>query len=212
MKLNVGTLTPDGDEARRWAEEELSRTVYAEAKPTLFDIWARDIQRFINDLFSGGADGVAAPIGIVVIVAIISIALIAALLYWGMPRRTHSVSKRSSHLLGADDNRSASQLRADAEKSARNGDYAAATIFRYRAIARSLLERDIINPAPGATAQAIARDAGGAFAQESAALVRAAEAFDDVRYAQHPGTAENYSALKELDKRLEKLSPNLVPA
>ena len=37
---------PDGDEARRWAEEELSKQRYAEAKPTWFDYLAEDVADF----------------------------------------------------------------------------------------------------------------------------------------------------------------------
>ena len=44
--------SPDGDEARRWAEQELADPVYAEAEPTMFDRIARAIGDFIGGLFS----------------------------------------------------------------------------------------------------------------------------------------------------------------
>ena len=50
-------VVPDGDEVRKWAEQELSDPKYADAKPTWFDLFARDVGRFIFDLFTGGGAG-----------------------------------------------------------------------------------------------------------------------------------------------------------
>lgn len=212
MTWNLTAFVPDGDEARRWAEQELSRPIYAEAKPTAFDLWSRDIAEFFNQLFSGGAGAPLGPAGLVIVIAIIAIVLVAALLYWGMPRRSRKSSKRTVQLLGADDDRNATQLRSEAARSARNGDFAAAIILRYRALARDLIERDVIDPPPGATAQAIAREAAAAFPAENAALLNAAGVFDDVRYVQHPGTEKSFQELVDLDERLSGTRAKLVPA
>ncbi|WP_152176265.1 DUF4129 domain-containing protein, partial [Mycobacterium tuberculosis] len=91
-------------------------------------------------------------------------------------------------------------------------DWDAAVILRYRAIARSLLERDLIDPAPGATAQSIARSASLVFADETEALRRAAASFDDVRYLRHPATADDYRHLAATDDRLRARRPEEVPA
>lgn len=206
-------VTPDGDEARRWAEEELAKPIYAEAKPTVFDLWARDAWRFLVDLFTVEGGGTAGPWAIVVVSAIIVAALIAALLYWGRPRRSRATRRAGTELLGEHDTRTAAQLRADAERSARAADWAQATILRYRALARGLLERDLIDPAPGATAQALAREAGAVFPAETAALSESAAAFDDVRYLDHAGSAERYRLIAELDERLRTARvPESVPA
>lgn len=212
MRLATAHFIPDGDEAREWAEQELSRPIYAEAKPTLFDLWAREIARFLADLFSPGAGGVMGPWALIVVVLIVLAAMLLALLLWGTPRRSRALASRRGGLLGADDGRSAAQLRADAERAARAGQFAEATILRYRALARGLLERDLIDPAPGATAQAIAREAAAIFSEEGAALVESASAFDDVRYLEHPGSAQRYAALRDLDERLRTHNPALVDA
>lgn len=203
---------PDGDEAREWAERELSRPIYAEAKPTIFDLWARDIGRFLADLFTAEGGGQAGPWAIVVVILIVLAALLVALLTWGIPRRSRAVAARRGTLLGASDDRSAAQLRADAERAARAGEFAEATILRYRALARGLLERDLIDPAPGATAQAIAREAATIFPDDRAALAGGASAFDEVRYLEHTGSAESYAALRDLDERLSHQNPSLVDA
>lgn len=203
-------FVPDGDEARRWAEEELSNSRYADAKPTWFDYVARDIGRFIADLFNSDNGAAVGPSALIIVSVLIIAALIVALIIWGRPRRSRAVRRARTGLLGAYDDRSAAQLRADAERSARDGDWDTATILRFRAIARDLLERDLIDPAPGATAQAIAREASAVFADEAEAMRSAATSFDDVRYLRHPATDESYAALAATDDRLRARRPELA--
>lgn len=205
-------FVPDGDEARRWAEEELSNPRYADAKPTWFDLVSRDVGRFFSDLFSSENGANVGPSALIIVSVVIVAALVAALIIWGKPRSSRAVRRARTDLLGANDDRTAAQLRADAERSARDGDWDTATILRYRAIARSLWERDLIDPAPGATAQSIAREASGVFAEEADALRRAAGAFDDVRYLEHAASRESYRDLAETDDRIRARRPEAVPA
>ncbi|MFJ2368597.1 DUF4129 domain-containing protein [Microbacterium sp. NPDC087665] len=205
-------FVPDGDEARRWAEEELSNSRYDEAEPTWFDYVARDIGRFFADLFNSDNSAAVGPSALIIVSILIVAALVAALIIWGRPRRSQAVRRARTDLLGVDDDRSAAQLRADAERSARDSDWDTATILRFRAIAKDLLERDLIDPAPGATAQAIAREASRTFSDETAAMRAAATAFDDVRYLRHPATADSYAELAATDDRLRSRRPELVTA
>ncbi|WP_309103273.1 DUF4129 domain-containing protein [Microbacterium sp.] len=205
-------FVPDGDEARRWAEEELSNPRYADAKPTWFDLMARDIGRFIADLFSSGNGADIGPAALIIVSVVIVAALVTALIIWGRPRGSRTIRRSRGDLLGESDDRSAAQLRADAERSARAGDWDTATILRFRALARELLERDLIDPAPGATAQAIAREAAASFPAEAAALRDAAVAFDDVRYLRHPSDAQRYAQLAATDERMRSVHPEAVPA
>ena len=205
-------LIPDGDEARKWAEQELSDPRYADAKPTWFDLIARDIGRFLADLFSSDNGANVGPSALIIVSIIVFGALVAALIIWGRPRRANAIRRQSGDLLGADDDRSAAQLRADAERSARGGDWDEATILRFRALARGLLERDLIDPSPGATAQAIAREVATVFPDEATPVRSAAVSFDDVRYLRHPSTAERYGELAATDDRLSARRPELVTA
>ncbi len=202
---------PDGDEARRWAEKELSNSRYADAQPTWFDYVARDIGRFLADLFSSDNGGAVGPVALIVVSVLIVAALVVALIIWGRPRRSRAVRRSGADLLGATDDRTAAQLRADAERSARDDDWDTATVLRFRAIARDLLERDLIDPAPGATAQAIAREASSVFADEAAAMRSAATAFDDVRYLRRPGTPELYDLVVATDAALTAARPHVLP-
>jgi len=194
-------LVPDGDEARQWAEQELSDPRYADAKPTWFDLVARDIGRFLADLFSSDNGASVGPSALIIVSVI-----------WGRPRRSQAIRRPGAGLLGAEDDRSAAQLRADADRAARAADWDEATVLRFRALARGLLERDLIEPSPGATAQAIAREVSVVFPAETTPVRQAAVFFDDVRYLRHPATADRYAELAATDDRLSALRPEAVTA
>lgn len=199
-------FVPDGDEARRLAEQELSKQRYQAAEPTWFDRWAGDVVRWVVELFTGDGAGDAAPFAVTVIVIVIVSALVVALLVWGRPRASRAVRGRPD-LLGERDDRSSAQLRAEAERRASEQDWDGAVVLRYRALARGLLERDLIDPAPGATAQGLAREAGASFPGFADRLHRAATLFDAVRYLRAPADEAAYRDLAATDDGLRAASP-----
>lgn len=209
IRLDIDPYVPDGDDARRWAEQELRDPRYADAKPTWFDYLAEDVAEFISGLFSPDTGQQVGNVALIIVTVVIVAALITVLILWGRPRGSRRVRRPATDLLGERDRRTAAQLRADAARSARDGDWDTATVLRFRALARALLERDIIDPAPGATAQAIAREAAVAFDAQRVELTAAASAFDDVRYLRRPASEQSYRALAETDDRLTSLHPVL---
>ena len=214
IELRVLTdVIPDGDDSQRRAQEELARSVYDAAKPTWFDRAAQQVMEFIGDLFNGGKGAFFGPVGAVILVLIVLAALVVAILVWGRPRAPRTVRRRHD-LLGERDDRSAAELRAEAEKAAKAGDWDSAVILRYRALARSLLERDLINPAPGATAQAIAREGATALPGLVDELHTAAVLFDSVRYLRTPADAAGYRTISDTDERVRTHRPSAeaVPA
>lgn len=212
IHFELDPYAPDGDEARRAAEQELQNPGYADATPTWFDYLAEDVAEFINGLFSPDAGQQLGSTALIIVSVVIVAALITVLILWGRPRAPRRVKRRGAELLGERDDRSAAQLRADAERSAQDGDWDAATVLRFRALARGLLERDIINPSPGATAQAIAREAAIEFSAHHGALTDAAGSFDRVRYLRHPATEANYRDLVATDERVARAHPASTPA
>ncbi|GGD71885.1 DUF4129 domain-containing protein [Microbacterium murale] len=210
IRFDIDPYAPDGDEARRWAEQELQNQRYADAKPTWFDYLAEDVAEFISGLFSPDTGQQVGNVALIIVTVVIVAALITVLILWGRPRGSRRVRRPGTDLLGERDRRTAAQLRADAARSAREGDWDTATVLRFRALARALLERDIIDPAPGATAQAIAREAAVAFGAQRVELTAAASAFDDVRYLRRPASEQSYLALAETDDRLASLHPSLI--
>jgi hypothetical protein len=203
----VPPLTPDGEEARRWAEEELSDPSYDIAEPTPFDRIARAIGDFIGSLLnpdvSGGWGSTFALVAAIVVVVII----VAAFLVWGVPRVTRRSSPRTPLLFGDTEHRSAGELRDVAAERARASDWDAAIVLRFRALARGCLERGVVDLPPGATVHAFARAAARAFPALATRLEDAAAAFDDVRYLRRPGTAELYRLVAAVDDAVVSARP-----
>ena len=153
-------LTPDGDEARRWAERELADPVYAAAEPTPLDRIAQAIADFFESLFSTQLSGDWGPWVAVVAAIVVVLVIVAAFLIWGVPRATGR-SRPSATLFGADEQRSAAELRRDAASSAAKGEWDAAIVLRFRALARGLVERGAVDTPPGRD-RARVRARGGA--------------------------------------------------
>ncbi len=200
-------LTPDGDEARDWAERELADPVYDAAEPTPFDLIARAIADAFRDLFSvqlGDGWGSAAALlaGIVVVIAIV-----VAFAIWGVPRATARARQQPAPLFERDERRSAAQLRATAAGHAEKSEWDAAIAMRFRALARACAERGVVDVPPGATVHAFARAATRAFPAFGAQLESSATAFDDVRYLRRPGTAELYRLVVETDDAVAAARP-----
>lgn len=205
----IGALepsAPDGEEARSLAEEELSRPEYTAAEPTPFDLWARDVQDFVERLFDPDVGSGAGQAWLSLLVVLVVAALVVAVVLWGRPRASRR-TREHRQLLGAADVRAAAALRTDAERAARRGEWGEAVVFRYRALARGLLERDLIDPAPGATAQAIAREGAVLFPTERESLAAAATVFDAVRYLGLDAREDRYRSLAETDERISALRP-----
>lgn len=195
----VPPLTPDGDEARDWAEQELSKPAYDIAEPTPFDLIARAVGDFIASLFStelsgGWGSTVALIAGIVVVIVIV-----AAFAVWGVPRSSRRARTQAPALFGEAEGRSAAELRAAAASHARKAEWEAAIVVHFRALARGCAERGVVDTPPGATVHAFARAAGRAFPDLAERLEAAATAFDDVRYLRRPGTAELYRLVADTD-------------
>ncbi|WP_396642985.1 DUF4129 domain-containing protein [Microbacterium sp.] len=206
MRARDLPLIPDGAEGREWAERELADPRYAAAEPTPLDRLAQAIGEFLESLF-----GTAAPAGlgpaVLVGLALLAIALIVvAFVIWGRPRLSRQTSV-TAPLFGEDDARSSTDLRREASARAAAGDWDAAIVLRYRALARSSIDRGIVAARPGATAQSFARSAARAFPELGGELADAASVFDDVRYLRRPGSPDDYERVAATDGAVEAARP-----
>ena len=159
----VPPLTPDGDEARRWAQEELSDPVYTAAEPTPLDRVARAIGGFFDQLFSSEIPNGWGPTLAIVAALVVIVLIVAAFLIWGLPRATRRSRATGAELFGVAEERSAARLRRDAASLADRGDWDGAIVLRFRGLARAVVERDLLEVPPGATVHAFARTAGRVF-------------------------------------------------
>ncbi len=148
------------------------------------------------------------PALLLVVIGVIAAVVVLGLLIWGRPRRAHRADGRASSVLfGDDEARSAAELRASAAEHAAAGRWDQAVIERYRALARGLEERDVLDALPGTTAQALAAAASPFFPAHADRLHDGAVAFDDVRYLRRRGTAQMYAAVAGVDDEIARTRP-----
>ncbi|MFF1343982.1 DUF4129 domain-containing protein [Streptomyces sp. NPDC058290] len=200
-------VTTPRDPAREAAERELSKPMYHQDDPGLFQ---RALDRFwewVGNLFdhaSGATPG--GTLGLVAIAVLAALALAA--LWWrlGSPRRTATAS---AGVFG-ETLRSAADHRTAAAAHAAAGHWTEAVQERMRAVVRSLEERTLLDPRPGRTADEAAAEAALSLPDHAAALRTAARTFDDVTYGGRPGDEAMYARLHTLDTTLARTKPILT--
>jgi hypothetical protein len=204
---DVPPLTPDGEEGRRLAEQELGNPAYQAAEPTPVDRIARAVADFFDRLFNTQLEGGWGSAFAVIATIVAVVLIIAAFIVWGVPRATRRAASQSTALFGDSEERSAAELRSAGASHALKEEWDAAIVLRFRALARGTAERGVVDTPPGATVHAYARAAAVAFPASAADLEEAATAFDDVRYLRRPGTAELYRRVSEVDDRIAASRP-----
>jgi len=199
-------VDPDSGQAQDWIVGELSKPEYQAAKPTWFDQLAQAILDWLGSLSLPSGDG-SVPwwLGLILVV-VLAIAVIAFLVY-GLPRLDRRRRAATGALFGEDEERSADELRRDAERAAAAGDWTTAIVELYRALARSLAERTVVTTSPGTTALGFARRAGVVFPDAAERLLASAAAFDDVRYLGGAGDEPRWLALAALERELRAARP-----
>jgi hypothetical protein len=199
-------VDPDADQARQWVLDELSKPPYQAARPTWFDQISQAFGDWLGSLRAPDGSGLSGlvPLAIVIVVVVL---LVVAFLVFGRPRLNRRSQVKAGALFGADDTRSAAELRASAARAAEQGDFGTAIQEAFRALARQLAERTIVTTSPGTTAHDFAVRAGDSFPAHREELARCARLFDGVRYLDEPGTREGYDRVTGLDRHLQADRP-----
>jgi len=202
-------VTIPRDPAQEAARRELSKRMYHENDPGLFQRALDAFWGWVDDLFSSAsAVTPGGPVGLVVV--IVAVLAVLGALWWrlGTPRREPT----SSAALFDDRPRSAAEHRAAAEAHAAQGHWNQALQERMRAIVRSLEERALLDVRPGRTADEAAAEAGRALPSHTDRLRTAARDFDDVTYGGRAAIEPSYQRIAELDRDLERTKPQLTTA
>ncbi|MEU1160833.1 DUF4129 domain-containing protein [Streptomyces sp. NPDC005921] len=210
------SLTGSGDEppvtiprdpAREAARRELSKRMYHENDPGLFQRAVNAILDWVDRLLSAAASATpGGALGLVVVV--LAVVAVVGALWWrlGTPHRQPT----STAALFDDRPRSAAEHRAAAEAHAAQGHWNQALQERMRAVVRALEERALLDVRPGRTADEAAAEAGRALPAHTDRLRAAAREFDDVTYGGRRATQASYERIAELDRDLERTKPMLV--
>lgn len=190
----------DRGTGRDWAERELSDPAYRDADVTPLARLGRAIRDFLERLWAP-FDGLSSPW--LVLLVVLALGLLVFLVVrrlrrgagGGLDRELFTAAPLSAP---ADPH----ALRRSAETHASAGRFGAAVQDRFRAIMADLDAHGRIDVRTASTAHELAADAGLAVPEAAPGLSSAAAVFDEVTFADVPGTAETYATLTELDERV----------
>jgi len=192
----------DRDEARRAAEDELSKGIYHQNEPGPIERAVERALEWLDDLLSravgatpGGTLGLLVLLGLVV-------ALVAVVLWRTGPLRRGV--RTGMPLVELSGDLSAEEHRRRADAHVAEGRFAEAVRERMRALVRELESRGVLEPRPGRTADEVAREAGALVPAVAAELRTAASVFDEVWYGGRPATAQADAAVRRADERIRR--------
>lgn len=197
-------LTPDADDARRQLADELSKPIYADVQNWLMEQFRKLMEWLVgnptssNSLTSGQLTAIT--------ITVVAIALVAV---WAVMGPVRADRRRRSAVF-ADEERSAADLREEAERLAAADNWAGATMGVFRAMVRSLSERAIVEEFPGMTAHEAVGLAVRRLPALAVDLARAADVFDALAYGRRAGSPEQYRAMLALDAEVGRSRPTLA--
>ncbi|MDR1808732.1 MAG: DUF4129 domain-containing protein [Propionibacteriaceae bacterium] len=195
-------LEPSADEARRELARELIKPEYLDPGSWLVRLRDR-ILEWLAGVDAAGFNLSGAEIAVIALVGAAAVGLVVARV--AGPLRRERRAAGGGFLAGEE--RSAAELRADAERLAAAGDWTAATLQRFRALVRGLSERVIVREVPGLTAREAALQAEARLPAFAAGLAEAADLFDALAYGGRDGTRAGYDALVTLDQSVAAARP-----
>ncbi|MEV7978420.1 DUF4129 domain-containing protein [Streptomyces sp. NPDC086519] len=200
-------VTIPRDPAREAARRELSKRMYHENDPGLFQRALNAALDWIDRLLSAAASATpGGALGLVVVV--LAVVAVLGALWWRLG--TPSRQPVSSVALFDDRVRSAAEHRAAAEAHAAQGHWNQALQERVRGVVRALEERALLDVRPGRTADEAAAEAGRVLPAHADRLRAAALEFDDVTYGGRRATQASYDRVADLDRDLERAKPILT--
>ncbi|WAP52728.1 DUF4129 domain-containing protein [Arthrobacter sp. ATA002] len=195
-------VVPDESQGREWAERELSRSVYADARPGLLDRFWQWLGEFFADLLDG-ISGVDPSLGVLLLAACAA-AVLAAAVFLVRPRLN---ARRRRGLFDTAETREAVDHRRLAAEAAARGEWNTALAERLRAVIRSAEERVILEPQAGRTAAEAGHALSASFPAAAPEVRWLARRFDEVRFGHLPAAAADAERAAALDTLLESSAP-----
>ena len=203
-------VLPDAGEGRDWALQELSRSVYQEAKPSLLDRFWNRVGEFFADLLDG-VTGLNSNLGILLL-ALGAAALLAVAVLVIRPRLN---PRRRGEVFAGVEVREAVDHRRLAGEAAGRGDWNTALVERLRAIIRSAEERTVLDRQSGRTAAEAGAGLAAAFPMAAGSIRWLTGRFDEIQYGAQQADAADAARAGEIDALLDHTvpaAPGTVPA
>lgn len=170
-------LTPDGDTARSWVEEELSRAEYSDELSPLTRAIRWILQTVVDAL---GGRHVDTPVAVLLLGAFALFLVVLVVVVVLNPVRLRA-RRVSSEIFDGENHSLEESARAGAEAAAR-GAWDEAVVWRFRVLVLTLARADVLRDSPGLTAREAAAQAGGQLGDLTQELSWSASLFDGVRY------------------------------
>ncbi|MFJ5954959.1 DUF4129 domain-containing protein [Paenarthrobacter sp. NPDC092416] len=198
-------VTPDRDEARRWATEELAKPQYPDAEPGWISQLWRDFLDWLGSL-QGDGQGPGNDFAVPLIGALAVVLIILTIIF--VRPRLNARRKVAADIYDKEPAMDAGAYRRRAAAAADQGNWPAAVVDQFRALVRAGEERDVIEPRAGRTADEAATQLGQVFGSATEQLNRAARMFDGVRYGDQGAVAADFRELQELDAHILAMAPD----
>ncbi|WP_285726259.1 DUF4129 domain-containing protein [Psychromicrobium xiongbiense] len=206
-------VSPDAEQARRWASEELAKRAYQDAKPGWLEAAGKSFTDFLQWLAEHvtGIGNINPGLIMLAILILAGIAVTAVVLI--VRPRLRSAAHTEEGIFEGGDAADAARHRTRAAEAAAAGDFDTAVIELFRAMIRATAERTIFDPEPGMTASEGAAKLSTAFPSDAASLGWAGELFNRVRYSRHRAdrtvaAAGDYERMRSLDATLVASRPS----
>ena len=201
------SLDPSPAEARKWLNDELQRSDY-------HNPWLESSLRWIFDQLSKLLDGAnrLANGGLSLVVTVLVALVTIALLVWVLPKvRREPVVAHPDGSVIVDPTITAGTYRKMAARAFADGRYDAAVLEGFRAIAKDMSDRTLLDDAPGLTAHEVSLELSRPFPDFAGPLAQAANLFDAVRYGHRGANQDGAAQVLRLDSELAKARPVLLP-
>ncbi|AJT41443.1 DUF4129 domain-containing protein [Psychromicrobium lacuslunae] len=213
MRFFDAPVSPDAEQARKWAIDELAKRQYQDAQPGLAERLMKIVSDFFNSLLNGLSGALHIDNGLAgLLLVLVPLIVIGLIIFLVRPRLLRRQQHEDAEIFEVDSSLSAAEHRQRAAQAATAGDYDSAITELFRAIVRAAEERVVIDPQPGRTAEEVTLKLVAAFPSESQPLWRTARLFNQIRYserksAQSMASEADYQELRRLDQSLLDSQP-----
>jgi len=194
-------LSPTPAQGREWLKQEL-------AGPDYQSPWLDSVIRWIRDVLGKLVDGARQVTGLSPAVTAGLAILLIALLVWILPKvRRERVAAVSQEAVLKDPTITGRQYRDLAAQAIRDGRFGDAILDGFRAIAKDMSDRGLLDDAPGRTAHEVSLALASPFPDHADALGGAADLFDSVRYGHRRVGEAQANQMRALDAELATTRP-----
>ncbi len=197
-------LSPTPGQARSWLERELQGPDYQSS-------WLDSVLRWVADQLGKILDGASHLGGLSPVITVLLALTVTALLVWILSRvrREPALSARQGAVL-EDTAITPRDYRALVAQAIREGRYDDAVLDGFRAIAKDMSDRGLLDDAPGRTAHEVSAALAPPFPDHADRLAAAANLFDSVRYGHRRPSSQQAGQIQDLDAELSGSRPTRV--